>query len=276
MKRIDEWKNARDVIKVLDERIHRIRHYGFTFLAGLLTADTWLLSNAKDQESHLGVALATVSLLFIVGLRLSEMQWGLLQRATATRAIVIEQALNFELSEVISDRYEEERWSRGPRIIYAILCLVGACIGGWKTTDAGRAILAVELIVAFGVILWDQELELDPSGGADWTIMPSVCVKGRPLRITVTNVASGALTFDEGTDQLLLVDAQIAGTAKGGIEEKDVAHVALPQLHTLRPLDQYQSFSWRIPTDDLKAGIYHVVIRKNGRSLRRKVEIRAK
>jgi hypothetical protein len=40
---LEEWKQARDVLKSFDDRIHDLRKYGFTFITGLMAVEGILL-----------------------------------------------------------------------------------------------------------------------------------------------------------------------------------------------------------------------------------------
>jgi len=105
-----EWKQARDVLKHFDEKLHDLRKYGFTFLTGLLAVESILIPTSfvttiEKIPDSAKFAIFTVTLILIIALHLLDRNYVVFQQAANTRAKVLERELNLELSEIISIRY---------------------------------------------------------------------------------------------------------------------------------------------------------------------------
>ena len=107
---MEEWKQARDVIKSYDEHLHDLRKYGFSFLTALLAAGAILTpaiveSTEAQVPNVVKFAVFSVTLLLIAALHLLDRNYRVFQEAAVTRALVLERRLNIELSEVITSMF---------------------------------------------------------------------------------------------------------------------------------------------------------------------------
>jgi len=145
-----EWQAARDVIVKYDDQLDGLRKYGFTFITGLLTAQSLLTT----IEPSLKVSVILVTLVLIVALRLLDRYYQLLQKAAIKRAIVIEKCLNLELTETTFDVYHHRRLYVWLNLIYGLFAGGAGLIGlflitsfGWEEVVIGVATLATIIVV---------------------------------------------------------------------------------------------------------------------------------
>jgi hypothetical protein len=144
---LEEWKIARGVIAAFDDRLDSLRRYGFTFITGLLTAQSLLESNlilgtpstaTNTVPPSVKVAVITATMILIVALRLLDRGYIIQQKAAINRAITIEKSaksLNIELTKTIRDAYHQDKlWVFVP-ILYGLFAGAAGLLGMFLITD---------------------------------------------------------------------------------------------------------------------------------------------
>jgi hypothetical protein len=129
---LEEWKASRDVLAKFDDRILDLRKIGFSLLTALLAAQSLLIPSfyaTAVLPSTIKLTVITATLLLIVTVRLIEKNYQLFQEAAATRAVVIERNLNFELTETISDRSKSDKFSSYVTGVYLLFAIVAGIVG---------------------------------------------------------------------------------------------------------------------------------------------------
>jgi hypothetical protein len=193
---LNEWNTARGILKDTDEHLHDLRKYGFTFVTALLTAESFLIpSKSPDPISgtilppEIKIAVLGVTLVLIIALQLMDRYYQVLQDAAATRALVLERALNLELTEVITLRFNRYHVKRYAIAIYGLF-VFGVVVLGWAVLFPIWYLMAILLVVAFAT--WGSVFRLVslkyPYGAGDWTIDRLECSPGEEIRITLTNL----------------------------------------------------------------------------------------
>ena len=191
---MEEWKQARYVLKSYAERLHDLRKYGFSFLTALLAAGA-ILTPAIEKSTESSVpnevkfAVFTVTLLLIAALHLLDRYYRFIQEAADARALILERKLNIELSEVITVRYRTNKISTLVFVVY-LLFIIGVVLLGVFVLHPEWGLYTILAIFAFittGIpflVLSDTENTLKE----DWTISPLESFNDEPVRITLTNM----------------------------------------------------------------------------------------
>jgi hypothetical protein len=216
---LQEWKETREVLKRFDEDHHDLRKYGFVFLASLLTADS--------IQAYLGLplftrfVLLTITIAFIVGLRLLDHDYQNFKEAANIRSRILEVSLNMELSETIDVHYVNEKWDKYINYLYdsfmAITILLGVAILFPKVSSFSLTItfirnflvsnqfyifliyLVLLLVVALVGIWWMSILsndlcvkyarqDYDLGDFNDWTMDRVSCKQGEKVKSSVMNL----------------------------------------------------------------------------------------
>jgi hypothetical protein len=197
-----EWQTARDVIASFDDRLDALRRYGFTIIAGLLTAQSLLESNLIPETSSSGttspgtsmiqpsvkLAVILATLILIFALRLLDRNYVLYQEAAIKRAEVIEKSLNLGLTETMDDVYHHDHLWLPINLIYGLFA--GAtCLLGWfllaGTDWATTSIIAATVLTVFGIGVI-QRIRIEHR--LYYSFDKLKITKGDSLIITVTNL----------------------------------------------------------------------------------------
>ena len=204
MANIAEWQVARTVLSSFDERIHDLRKTGFSFITALLTAESVLFKDGTD--AHMKCAVLVATLVLVVAMRTIEKHYQLIQAATALRANVLERSLNFELTEVISDKYARLHITIFIEAVY-ILFISATVFLGWFALDGhsrGRIGLVTAGLLAVSAILCIRNFGLEYSVGMlDWSLDRTNCAPGDRVAITLTNLSGKSNLGGEKTFRIL-------------------------------------------------------------------------
>jgi hypothetical protein len=187
---IEEWKQAREVLKSFDEHLHDLRKYAFSFLTALMAAESILLPS-KDMPTEVKFAVFLVTLLLIAAAHLFDKNYRVIQQAANTRALVLERKLNLELSEDISIRHGKNRVNLIVVIVY-ILFIVGVLLLGGFVLQPHWGYVGG--LAGFGIIIavvpiFTLGLRFAYKEGEDWTVSPLECTSGDIVRITLNNLS---------------------------------------------------------------------------------------
>jgi hypothetical protein len=191
---LEEWKNARDVLKSFDDYLHDLRKYGFTFVTALLTAEsilipTTLLSPDKTVPDPIKFAVFGVTLLLIVALGLIDKNYLVFQDAAGSRALILERKLNLELTEVIADRYATGHVRQNVFLVYLLFTVSVSILGGFVLYPNLIYIIPLEALAIIAIVLTRRlGLHYKYNYKEDWTISPLECKKGSTVKITLTNL----------------------------------------------------------------------------------------
>lgn len=158
-----EWEAARDVLAKFDDRRHDIRKYGISFVAGLLTAQSFIAESASI--THLvKLAIVASTMVLIFSLRLTEKDYETYQVAAALRAVTIEPSLHYDLTGSITREYEHDQTWRLVDLTYVGLTGVAGILGyfllsptlalnGAAIVDIIAAIITGALILSLGKLI---------------------------------------------------------------------------------------------------------------------------
>jgi hypothetical protein len=195
---LEEWKEARGIIGRFDEYIHDIRKYGFTFLAGLIAADAL---QKLVQDTKIAFGLLTLTIVFIVALRLFEEIYSKYLRAASIRAKILETTfLDLEVTEFISYKYKREKVSPLILYLYLTIILLVIIIGIIVLPISFYLGLFIAIALAGGIIVnyipdfipftMDHPQINDLSHiEYDWSVDRVYCSVGDRVKITLVNLS---------------------------------------------------------------------------------------
>jgi hypothetical protein len=257
----DEWKACRGILGDYDGRLHELRKYGFSFLTALLSAESILIpsipslvASGKVLPDSIKCTVLIVNLMLIVLLRLMDRNYQVFQSAAASRALVRERTLNFELTEVISQRYDDNYVRQYVTVLYGAFT-GGVLFLGLSVLDLNYLFMGI-LGVAWGVALFlililGRHVKVNyPYGPIDWTIERLECKQGEKVGITLTNLS--------GKYPLKFVPSDIMWELKtedGTPLEKKGTSITLEKPLQINKSD---SHTWLLPTEGLEEGVYRV------------------
>jgi len=273
---LKEWEESRSSIKTLDERLHDIRKYGFTFITAFLTASTILFQTYSVAPSvgfegvpfpeTFKAAILGVTLLLILGLFILDRNYRVVQTAIRDRLLVLEKLLNIEVSDVITQRYRMGAVQSLMTFIY-VFFVVGDLALGWVVLTKDFVNLVILMIAGATVLVTILALSIDVVvlnyryGMVDWVIDKLECKQGESVRIIMTNLGIKDFPNDPLPRKVemwkLVRQCDAAGLTKNPngtvktIEEAKVCrHGDLCQNFQLSPC---HNFIWIMSTEE-KAG----------------------
>ncbi len=209
--RFKEWTVARQTISEFDGRLHDLWKYGFSFLTALLAAESILIP-APVAESmgeiylpnlvKMGVLLVTLVLILAIGL--IDRNYQLFIKALVQRALILERALNIELTETISIRYKgaKVQWFR--EMLY-VLFAGGIVILGYAILWPDYLFYWVVLAaigVALAIVAMMNRLDLHyphHDQMIDWSLDRNQCRQGDDVAIVITNLNTAKESLPAGT-----------------------------------------------------------------------------
>ena len=271
-----EWEKARDILKEFDDRLHDLRKFGFSFLTALLTGSTilfesWLAAGPGDEGTPLPefvkLAILVITMGLLVVLYLNDRNYRVFQRAAATRATVLERKLNLELTEVIAQRYQNERVGVFAFLLYAAFTIGVFILGLVALSQVTNIVL---LSIAFSIsiaaiVLLDRSIVKFkyPYGAIDWTLDRLQLNPGDKLHITLTNLSKSEITYPK--------DSVLWKIAKDG--EKDAVNnesiVRLDKPLTIEP-NTSRIYMWDVPMEEeVTYQIYRAVFDGETRQLKK-------
>jgi hypothetical protein len=190
----EEWKSARDVLKTFDDNLHDLRKYGFTFITALITAQAILVpynpaDPTKGVPDVIKFAIFGVTLLLVAALHLIDRNYTLFQEAAASRAKILERALNLELTEIISQRYASGKVAKSVFLVYLLFTLGITIFGAFVLYSSILLVVSLEVLaVAVIVSTYFYGPRFMYVSSEDWTLSPIECESGEKVRITLTNL----------------------------------------------------------------------------------------
>ena len=201
-----EWETARSLLSFFDDKLYDLRKYGFSFITALIAADGFILTTldpAKAWPDDIKFAILFVNILLIVGLTTIDRNLSVIQKAGASRARVLERAMNLELSEVITQRYRGARLDYFATGLYAVFVVAVMFLASFILDQSGfyywflmaTGIGAITLLIAIRHYI---KVEY-PHGKIDWTLDRLGCTEGDKIRITLTNLSKKELPFSAST-----------------------------------------------------------------------------
>lgn len=162
-----EWETARDVISKFDERLDVLRRYGFSFITGLLTAQSLLESSlipgTSTIQPQVKLAVILATLVLILALRLLDRDYVVYQKAASERAKVIEASLNLGLTKTIDDVYHGAHLWLSINIIYWLFASAAGLLGWFLTAGIDWAeylIIGATLATLLGIGLIQHFIRL--------------------------------------------------------------------------------------------------------------------
>jgi hypothetical protein len=134
----------------------------------------------------------------ILALHLIDKSYRVFQKATATRALVLERKLNIELSETIAERHRSERLEYYVSAIYILFVLSVVLLARFSinmqevglVVPLGLGLLALLVIAICTGITFGFNLAYKYGYSEDWTISPLECsTKGTiEFKVTLSNL----------------------------------------------------------------------------------------
>jgi len=187
-----EWIQARGVIGAVDTNLDSLRKLGISLVTALLTANAFLLPGSIGGASSLpdtikfGILLSTLLLLGAVAV--IDRNYTVLQEAAATRALVLEQELDLELTEIIGQRYSEEAVNLVFHLIYVFIGSVVVVLGFFVLDPSILFWVLVAIWIVWSVATLLISVNCEKHGGADWSIDRTDLNPGDAFHLTVTNL----------------------------------------------------------------------------------------
>jgi len=191
-----EWQVARDVLQSTDNNLHDLRKFGFSFVTSLLAAESILLPSVAGglpDDVKLGAYLATLLLIFV--LHLIDENYRVLENAAAQRALVIERELNIELTDIITDRFNQNQVKQKVFRVYSLFALAVWVLALFTFKSAFFYVTVLGVFTIVDIYLMRQtsrnvKLTYRFGEGRDWTISPHECKEGDLVKITLTNLTA--------------------------------------------------------------------------------------
>jgi hypothetical protein len=263
---MEEWKQARGVLALYDDRLHDVRKYGFSFLTALLAAE-FILVPSQEMLDQVKFAVFAVTLILIAALQLLDKNYQVFQRAAFTRAQVLERKLNLELSEIISARYRSGKVNWLILSVYLLFIVGVLLLGGFVLQPQWvyvGLLLVVAIIVAAVPILVLRLRYVHRE--EDWTISPLECAKNESVRITLNNmnqktkIVSGEdVKASDLKGFLFKVPLPIVfqrGELIFEIRSEDGS--AVHSMVAKKDIEVYDSYTWIWNTSKVKEGVYQL------------------
>ena len=124
--KLEEWKQCIFLLDKFEDRLDAVRRYGFTFIAGLLSADA-ILGQVSGVVVNLSVKIAVlwIAAFLILILRVLDRDYQLLQRVIGNRARELEKDSGMSLERDILENYVKLGiWRFTLALYYGFECLV--------------------------------------------------------------------------------------------------------------------------------------------------------
>lgn len=268
-----EWTQSRTIISGFDDRLDGLRKAGFSLVATLLTAEGLLLPGSLGGTSSLPdsakFAVLFATLLLVLGMEVVDRIYRGFQDAAASRAIVLEQKLNLEITENIQSRFPPQLVGLG---IFAAYGLMGAAVVvlGGVVLDPNNLFYTL-LVIFAGWLVATQALQMQFSehGPVDWSLGAQQVDQSDPIEVTLTNLAPAdrigwstrarirrwRTTVEWKQGQVLWRLEREGGKPEelAAFEMKSISNVTLPPR---------QNFVWRVKIEDisprLTEGVYQI------------------
>lgn len=127
---LEEWKQCIALLDKFEDRLDAVRKYGFTFIAGLLSANA-LLGQVNGTVIPLPVKLALlwIAAFLILILRVFDRDYQLFQSAIGNRARELENGLGMGLEREILEKYVKLKMWRLTLALYYGFEVVVALLG---------------------------------------------------------------------------------------------------------------------------------------------------
>jgi hypothetical protein len=130
---IEEWKEARQVISSIDDKLEDLRKFGPTFVTALLTAqgltEIPLASSTGYLPPSVRLVIVLATDLLICSLFVMERPLRLVQQAAAHRAIYLEAGLGMFLTKEISESYQRNHPWNYIDVVYSLFLLATGALG---------------------------------------------------------------------------------------------------------------------------------------------------
>lgn len=183
-----------------------MRKFGFSFITALLAAEFFLFPQTVTESIPIEIkfAVLSVTLVLILSLQILDRNYVKFQEAAATRCRVLERILNLELSEIISQRYRQNRVDDYVSFVYGAFIAAILILGGFVLYPSIIFFPALILIciVAFFVakckIYGSIKVEY-PNGPIDYTLDRIRCKQRERGAIKLTNLSELVLKIEANT-----------------------------------------------------------------------------
>jgi hypothetical protein len=152
---LEEWKQCISLLDKFEDRLDGVRRYGFTFIAGLLSADALLGQvNGTVIPATVKVVVLLMAAFLILILRVLDRNYQLSQRAIGDRARKLEVELGMSLEKEYLDKYVKEKmWEYTLALYYGfevVILLLGLAVT-WGSVPL-EVLAASGPIVAIAII----------------------------------------------------------------------------------------------------------------------------
>lgn len=257
---IMEWKAAREVIDGFEERLNGLRKYGFSFITALLATESVLIPTGTIGTvlpDIVKAAVLAVTVILIIALHLIDHIYQVSADAAATRASLIESALNLKLTGFMKSKYEHGHLQLYVSCVYGAF-IAGVFILGWAILYPDYVLIVVLGILAYGAL--GVTFQSNPGydyGIVDWTMDRLTCKAGGEVGITLTSLAdsgSAPAWYRRGT-----IMWAVARQDKRISTEDDFSKALTFRIDEDFSIDAQDSYTWfwKVPID-IEDGIYRV------------------
>jgi hypothetical protein len=268
-----EWAEARTTVRNYDTLLQALRQYGFTFIAGLLTAQGLIEISLSSSSMVVppvvkaGVLLASMTL--IGSIFVLDKMYRRMEGTAVIRARLLERRLGYELTEDASEVYSAQQISTSVDVLYSLLFVVAAILGyftlqsnllTWPTWYASMTTVGATIGI---ILVWTVENRSD-----EWLIdwdADRYDTDGLFLRATLTNFSDLSVGAEADQPMFRLIDAK--GHAVNA--ENSPKWVAEEQ-----PIPPSGQRTWEMSLSGVPAGSYTLEVRRHFRFWkRRKLEL---
>lgn len=273
-----EWEVSRGVLDRFDGYLNDLRKYGFTLITALLAASALLLPYSSQIDPSTGLETTSnfpdiikfvvllVNLLLILAVTVLDRNYTVFLKAAATRARVLERALNLELTEVITHRYRSAHSEWVITGLYSFFMVMVLTLGLFVLRqDWTLSIILLLIVVAAigGAIAIRTYIKVDyPSGPIDYTLDRLQCTQRDQVAITLTNLGDEEVIIDPDT-AVWAIRKQDGKSAKEPVDNEDPGKegIFVKKEMATKPIviECRGSYSWLWPVPDkFSPGIYEV------------------
>jgi hypothetical protein len=186
-----EWSSVRETMKFFDDKLHDLRKLAFTFITALITIEGGLIVQKADTtiSNRAKLAIYAVTLLLILAAYLMDKIYRVYQQAANMRGAVLENTLNLELSQTISERHRAA-WLVFDVILVYIMFILAVLLLAWFSFSIKSyylLYLAIGAVIGFTATTFILGNSFKYNFREDWTISPLECCKTGTVRVMLMN-----------------------------------------------------------------------------------------
>lgn len=210
---VKEWEISRGVFDRFDGYLNDLRKYGFTLITALLALSAFLLPYSTQTDTSTGIVTTSnfpdnikfvvllVNLLVIVAATAIDRNYTVIIKAAASRARVLERALNLELTEIITRRYRSAHTEKVITGLYsffmAMVLILGVFVLGHDMNLLLLLLVFVSIAIGAVVVIRTYISVEYTHGPIDYTLDRLQCTQGDTVAITLTNLENPEIIIEK-------------------------------------------------------------------------------